>query len=95
MAGPLPRHLLPDSATVDDRGRLSIGGCDVVSLAEPDPRPLGAVLVPQGDQLLLDLVDLVDDGLLAAVRELLPELGALLAQAFDLVVDLGNRPHAS
>src|SRR3954471_13529820 len=33
MAGPLPRHLLPDNATVDGDGRLSIGGCDLGELA--------------------------------------------------------------
>ncbi len=30
---PLDRSLLPDSATVDDQGRLHLGGCDVVELA--------------------------------------------------------------
>jgi diaminopimelate decarboxylase len=40
MAGPLPLHLLPDSATVDGRGRLSIGGCDLLDLAERFGTPL-------------------------------------------------------
>ena len=30
---PLPRGLLPDTATVGDAGRLSIGGCDLLDLA--------------------------------------------------------------
>ena len=29
----LPRHLLPDNANIEQSGRLSIGGCDVVDLA--------------------------------------------------------------
>lgn len=40
MAGPVARHLLPDSAAIDDRGHLSIGGCDVVALAEEFGTPL-------------------------------------------------------
>jgi len=37
---PLPFHLLPDTATVDDHGRLSIGGCDLADLAERHGTPL-------------------------------------------------------
>ena len=37
---PLPFHLLPDTATVDDHGRLSIGGCDVADLADRHGTPL-------------------------------------------------------
>ena len=40
MAGPLPRHLLPDSAAVDGTGRLSIGGCDLLDLAAELGTPL-------------------------------------------------------
>jgi len=36
----LPRHLLPTTARVDGRGRLSVGGCDVVELAERFGTPL-------------------------------------------------------
>jgi len=37
---PLERHLLPMHATVDERDRLSIGGVDVISLAEAQGTPL-------------------------------------------------------
>ncbi len=40
MAGPLPPHLLPDNATVDADGRLSVGGCDLVELAHEHGTPL-------------------------------------------------------
>ena len=36
----LPLSLLPDTATVDDAGRLSIGGCDVLDLAREFGTPL-------------------------------------------------------
>jgi diaminopimelate decarboxylase len=39
MAGPLPRHLLPDSAEIHG-GRLSIAGCDVLALAGEHGTPL-------------------------------------------------------
>jgi diaminopimelate decarboxylase len=37
---PVSRHLLPDTATVDDDGRLAIGGCDADDLAEQFCTPL-------------------------------------------------------
>ena len=40
MSGPLPRHLLPQTAVIDDDGRLSIGGCDLGALAEEFGTPL-------------------------------------------------------
>jgi len=40
VSGPLPRHLLPQTAVIDDEGRLSIGGCDLVALAEEFGTPL-------------------------------------------------------
>lgn len=40
MAGPLPRHLLPDTAAVDDRGGLAVGGVPVADLAERFGTPL-------------------------------------------------------
>jgi diaminopimelate decarboxylase len=40
MAGPLPRRLLPDTATIAPGGRLHIGGVDTVELAEAFGTPL-------------------------------------------------------
>lgn len=37
---PLPRHLLPLTSRVDRRGRLSVGGVDLVALAEEHGTPL-------------------------------------------------------
>ena len=67
---------------------------DVVALAEADARALSAVLVPERNQLLVDVLDLVHDRLLAAAGEVLPQLSTHLAQALDLVVNLMNRSHA-
>jgi len=36
----IPRHLLPDTATIDTRGRLSIGGVDLLDLAAEHGTPL-------------------------------------------------------
>jgi len=40
VSGPLPRHLLPDHATIAADGRLSIAGCDLLELAERFGTPL-------------------------------------------------------
>ena len=40
MAGPLPPDLLPDGATADVGGRLSLAGCDLVELAGRFGTPL-------------------------------------------------------
>lgn len=40
MNDPLPRSLLPDTASFADDGRLSIGGCDVIDLAQRYGTPL-------------------------------------------------------
>jgi diaminopimelate decarboxylase len=37
---PLPPHLLPLTAEVDDRGRLTVAGCDVLELARQHGTPL-------------------------------------------------------
>ena len=40
MAGPLPRHLLPDTAEIDPDGNTTVGGCDLVDLANHWGTPL-------------------------------------------------------
>jgi diaminopimelate decarboxylase len=40
MAGPLPRHLLPDSAEIGPDGNTAVGGCDLVDLANQWGTPL-------------------------------------------------------
>ena len=40
VSAPLPFHLLPDNATVGDRGQLVIGGCDTLELAAEFGTPL-------------------------------------------------------
>ncbi|HJR24107.1 MAG TPA: diaminopimelate decarboxylase [Acidimicrobiales bacterium] len=40
MAGPLANGLLPETAAIGDDGRLSVGGCDLVALAEEHGTPL-------------------------------------------------------
>jgi hypothetical protein len=100
VGGLVPRSLQAHSGPMVLRRSLEpflLAGTahDVVALAEADARALGAVLVPEGDQVLVDLLDLVHDRLLAAVREPMPQLRAHLAQALDLRMNLRNRSHAS
>ena len=40
MAGPLARGLLPDTAEIGAEGRLSVGGCDLLDLADQFGTPL-------------------------------------------------------
>jgi diaminopimelate decarboxylase len=40
MAGPLPRHLLPDTAEIGPGGNTAVGGCDLVDLANQWGTPL-------------------------------------------------------
>jgi len=40
MAGPLPRHLLPDTAEIDSEGNTTVGDCDLVDLANYWGTPL-------------------------------------------------------
>jgi diaminopimelate decarboxylase len=40
MSHALPLHVLPDTAELDDDGRLSVGGCDLVDLAREFGTPL-------------------------------------------------------
>jgi len=40
VSGPLPPRLLPDTAAIGDDGRLQVGGCDVIDLAERFGTPL-------------------------------------------------------
>ena len=40
MAEPIPRSLLPDTASIDAAGHLSIGGCDLEALADEFGTPL-------------------------------------------------------
>ncbi len=40
MAGPLPLGLLPDTSVIGGDGRLSVGGCDLVDLADQFGTPL-------------------------------------------------------
>jgi hypothetical protein len=46
------------------------------------------VLVPQPLQALVDVLDLLDDRLVAPLREPVPERRPMLAQALDLGVDV-------
>ena len=90
MAGPLPRHLLPDSATVDDRGRLSISGCDVVSLAEEYGTPLFVYDEGQLRDRCREAVRSFPDGVAYATKAFLCLAMARLAHEEGMQLDVAT-----
>ena len=68
-------------------------GDDRVPVAEPDSGAKGAVLVPEVVELRVDAADVRDDAGVVFRREPLVQLGAVLAQTIDFLVDLVEGPH--
>ena len=90
MVGPLARHLLPDSATVDDRGRLSIGGCDAVSLAEEFGTPLFVYDEAQLRARCREAVRAFPDGVAYATKAFLCLAMARLAHDEGMQLDVAT-----
>src|SRR5262249_31813342 len=67
---------------------------DRVAVAETHPGANCSVLVPEPVELRIDRVDRGPHVWVMLVGELMPELGALLAQLLDLLVDLLESTHA-
>src|SRR6185437_12280602 len=61
---------------------------DLLAIAEAQAGADGSVLVPEAVEPRVDLVDLRSNLGVVLVGEPVPELGALFAQALDLLVDL-------
>ena len=97
MAGGLPLSLLPDSAAVDESGRLSIGGCDVIALAARYGTPL---FVYDEDHLRArcrDAVAAFGDGVAYATKAFLTTEMARLAceEGMHLDVATGGELHVA
>lgn len=90
MAGPLPRHLLPDSAAVDGQGRLSIGGCDVISLAEQFATPLFVYDEAQLRARCAEAVRAFPDGVAYATKAFLCLAMARLAHEEGMQLDVAT-----
>jgi diaminopimelate decarboxylase len=90
VAGPLPRHLLPDTALVADDGSLSIGSCDVLDLAERFGTPL---FVYDEDHLRArcrEAVAAFGDGVAYATKAFLCTAMARLAHEEGLHLDVAS-----
>ena len=68
---------------------------DVVAATKAHAGADGAVLVPEGVELSVEATDLFTHREVVLGRQLVPQLGTLLAQAFDFLVDLAEGFHAS
>ena len=86
----LPRELLPDNAVIDDTGRLSIGGCDVLDLAEEFGTPL---FVYDEDHLRArcrEAVSAFGDGVAYAAKAFLCTAMARLAHEEGMHIDVAS-----
>ncbi len=97
MAGPLPRHLLPDTAEVDPDGRCSIGGCDLLDLAELFGTPLFVYDEAQLRARCREAVAAWGDGVAYATKAFLCVAMARLAaeEGMHLDVSTGGELHVA
>jgi len=90
LAGRLPPHLLPATATVDERGRLAIGGVELVALADELGTPL---FVYDEEHLRLrcrEAVDAFGDGVAYASKAFLCRAMAALAHEEGMCIDVST-----
>jgi diaminopimelate decarboxylase len=90
MAGPVPLALLPDTAGYDDGGRASIGGCDLVELADTFGTPL---FVYDEDHLRArcrEAVAAFGDGVAYAAKAFLCRAMAALVHEEGLHIDVAT-----
>ena len=88
--GVLPRHLLPDTASVDAEGRLSIGGCSIDSLVAEHGTPL---FVYDEDHLRArcrEAVAAFPDGVAYATKAFLCRAMARLADHEGMLLDVAT-----
>lgn len=88
----LPWHLLPDNSATDDRGRLSVGGCDVVDLAAEFGTPLFVYDEDHIRARCREAVAAFPDGVAYATKAFLCTAMARLAveEGMDLDVSTGG-----
>ena len=86
----LPRDLLPDNAVVDDTGRLSIGGCDVLDLAEEFGTPLFVYDEDHVRARCREAVSAFGDGVAYAAKAFLCTAMARLAHEEGMHIDVAS-----
>ncbi len=97
MAGPLPRHLLPDTAEVGANGRCSIGGCDLLDLVALFGTPLFVYDEAQLRARCREAVTAWGDGVAYATKAFLCVAMARLAaeEGMHLDVSTGGELHVA
>src|SRR5688572_5111364 len=88
--GPLPRHLLPDTARIDAAGRLSIGGVDVLELAVEHGTPLFVYDEDHLRRRCREAVAAFGDGVAYASKAFLCKAMATLAHEEGMCVDVST-----
>src|SRR5687768_531245 len=86
----LPLHLLPLTASVDGEGRLSIGGCDVLDLAEEHGTPLFIYDELDMRERCREAVTAWGDGVAYASKAFLCKAMAALAHEEGMWVDVST-----
>ena len=87
---PLPRHLLPLTAAIDDQGRLNIGGVDVLDLAEEHGTPLFVYDEEHLRQRCREAVNAWGDGVAYASKAFLCKAMAALAHEEGMHIDVST-----
>lgn len=90
MAGPLPRHLLPDTATAGDDGWLAIGGCSTRELAAEFGTPLFVYDEAHLRARCREAVAAFPDGCAYATKAFLCRAMARLAHEEGLALDVAT-----
>jgi len=86
----LPRHLLPETASVDALGRLSIGGCDVIDLAAEHGTPLFVYDEAHLRSRCREAVAAFPDGVAYATKAFLCGAMARLAHEEGMLLDVAT-----
>lgn len=86
----LPRSLLPDTASVDDRGGLWIGGCDVLDLADRFGTPLFVYDTDHIRARCREAVDAFGDTAVYAAKAFLCRAMASVAHQEGMGVDVST-----
>ncbi|MGH8951023.1 MAG: diaminopimelate decarboxylase [Acidimicrobiia bacterium] len=86
----LPRHLLPETASVDPSGRLSIGGCDVIDLASVHGTPLFVYDEAHLRSRCREAVAAFPDGVAYATKAFLCGAMARLAHEEGMLLDVAT-----
>jgi diaminopimelate decarboxylase len=87
---PLPPYLLPDEATVDGAGRLSIGGCDLLALASDFGTPLFVYDEEHMRRRCREAVAAFGDGVAYATKAFLCRAMAQLAHEEGMQLDVAT-----